>query len=342
MLVAFGKGDNSWRAFEQLRYALHKAGRQFTRTVSFRSGHFDEKEVTWHAREHVWSLLDSSEAKNRFWCCFGLQNPKDVRSLGIVVEVNPRLEGTDLRVAGAFARDAQGTIHLCHNGRIGGGRHGVGKAAFFKHYRGDLTAMAHEERTISVVDLGPVRSPRLPARLGRFAREVLRVKRLITAPEKHSYAGPIATRQVLARKSKGFVPEFADFRTPYPLQDEVEAQAEHGLVVDALVESVEKLGYATQNDQMRGLYILDDNHRLMVLFEVKTDITRTSIYAAVGQLLLNGRIADEETRMVLVAPGTPDSTSHAVLTSIGIDVLPYKWKDNEPVFPIFELERLMN
>ena len=216
-----------------------------------------------------------------------------------MVEVNPRLEGTDLRVAGAFARDAQGTIHLCHNGRIGGGRHGVGKAAFFKHYRGDLTAMAHEERTISVVDLGPVRSPRLPARLGRFAREVLRVKRLITAPEKHSYAGPIATRQVLARKSKGFVPEFADFRTPYLLQDEVEAQAEHGLVVDALVESIEKLGYATQNDQMRGLYILDDNHRLMVLFEVKTDITRTSIYAAVGQLLLNGRIADEETRMVL-------------------------------------------
>ena len=51
----------------------------------------------------------------------------------------------------------------------------------FKHYRGKLTDMAHGNGTV-LIDGGPgiYSLPRLPTRLGRFAREVARIKGKIT------------------------------------------------------------------------------------------------------------------------------------------------------------------
>ena len=340
MMIAFGKGDDSWTAFEELRTKMRQAGSQMRRTVGYPSGHV-EKEVTWHAKEHVWSLLDSEETKSRFWCCFGVQNPKDVPSLDIAVEVNPRLEGTDLRVAGAFATDAHGVVHLCHNGRIGGGKPGVGKAAFIKYYRGNFTEMAYGNRIVPVVDLGPIRSPRLPARLGRFARQVVRVKGMIAEFGHDPHSSPSRTGNVLRTDTQGFSPEFSGNRRPYTPQGVIEARADHGPVVDALAESVEKLGYAPRNDQMRDLFLTDRHNRASVLFEVKTDITRTSIYTAVGQLFLNGQVADRDTQLVLVDPGRPDRRTHKALGSIGIDVLPYKWEGDEPVISVSDLQSLI-
>ena len=287
MITAFNRGDDSWKAFEELRNSLQKSGGRIRRTVGFPGGHV-EKEIYWHERAQVWSLLDTEETKNRFWCCFGVQNPNEVPSLDIAVEVNPRLEGTDLLVAGAFARDTQGVVHLCHNGKIGGGKPGVGKAAFFRHYRGDLTEMAYGNRIVSVVDLGSITSPRLPSRLGSFAHEVVRVKRMIAdiGHDPHTRE----TGNMPVKVSQGFVPEFSGFKKPYARGGKTEAQAGHGLVVDALAESLEKLGFAVHNDQLRDLFIFDALRSVAVLFEVKTDVAKNSIYTAVGQLFLNGTI----------------------------------------------------
>ena len=81
-------------------------------------------------------------------------------------------------VAAAFAKDERGVVHLCHNGRIGGGQKGVGKSAFFRHYSdpGGLEAMLHKGTLVDVVDLGPITSPRLPRRVARLAHEVVRIK----------------------------------------------------------------------------------------------------------------------------------------------------------------------
>ena len=175
MLAAFTEDDDSREAFDVLQTTLSKDGIQIERTVGYRGGN-DEAKVTWHAKAGIWSLLDAELLETRFWCCFGVQNPQDVKSLDIAVEINPRREGTDLRVAGAFARDGDRTVHLCHNGKIGGGRRRVGKTAFFEHYCGELKEMAYGNKIVEVVDLGPISSRDIPERLGRFAREIVSIK----------------------------------------------------------------------------------------------------------------------------------------------------------------------
>ena len=315
MIVAFGEDDNSREAFDVLRTTLLKGGTQIRRTVGYRGGKVDA-EVTWHARAGIWSLLDAG-MENRFWCCLGVQNPKDVKSLDIAVEINPRLEGTDLRVAGAFARDIHGMVHLCHNGKIGGGRQGVGKSAFFRHYRGELTGMAYATRIIEVVDLGPITSRKLPGRLGRFAQEIARVKEEIVKDKIAARTGSMDARLLplgLATGSPEFAPEFSGARRPYSLTGVIEANADHGIVVDVLAESVKRLGFVACNDRARDLFTLDEGSKFVaVLFEVKTDVTRQSIYAAVGQLLLNGGFANHAPRMILVVPGRPKPKTCAAL-----------------------------
>lgn len=341
MIVAFGKDENSREAFDVLRNTL-EGGTKINRTVGYHGGK-DERKVTWHARAGIWSLLDDRELENRFWCCFGVQNPKEVKSLDIAVEINPRLEGTDLRVAGAFARDVRGMVHLCHNGKIGGGRQGIGKSAFFCHYRGELTEMAYGARVVEVVDLGPISSRELPGRIARFAQEIARVKAIVTdkivAKTDSMDTGPPPSG--LANGSPGFVPEFSGTRRPYSRTGVIEANADHGKVVDVLAESVEQLGYVACNDRARDLFALDERKLVAVLFEVKTDVTRQSIYAAVGQLLLNGGVANHAPRMILVVPGRPNPKTRAVLGSIGIDVLAYTWRNHEPVISNSELRSLI-
>lgn len=339
MLVAFGKDDDSREAFDVLRTTLSKGDIQVTRTVGYRDGNV-EREVTWHAKAGIWSLLDDESLENRFWCCFGVQDPQDAKSLDIAVEINPRLEGTDLLVAGAFARDIHGTVHLCHNGKIGGGRQGIGKSAFLYHYRGRWTEMAYGDKIVEVVDLGPINSRNLPGRLGRFAQEISRVKEEIAAK-----TGKMDTKLLPsepANGSPGFVPEFSGVRRPYSLTGVIEANADHGKVVDVLAESVENLGYGACNDRARDLFILDERKSVAVLFEVKTDVARQSIYAAVGQLLLNGGVTTHAPRMILVVPGRPEPKTREALGSIGIEVLAYEWQRHEPLISKSELRSLIS
>ena len=343
-IIAFGKDDDSREAFDVLRTTLLKGGTQIVRTVGYRGGNVKAK-VTWHETARMWSLLDDEVVKNRSWCCFGVQNPNEVTSLDIAVEINPRMEGTDLRGAGAFARDVHGMVHLCHNGKIGGGRRGIGKSAFFRHYRGNWTEMAYGAKIVDVVDLGPIGSRELPRRLGRFAQEVARAKEEIVKDEIKASTGSIDTRPHplgLANGSAGFVPEFSGARKPYSPTGVIESNADHGKVVDGLAESVEKLGYVACNDPARDLYALDERKSVAALFEVKTDVRRQSIYTAVGQLLLNGGVTNSAPRKILVLPSRPEPKTRAALGSIGIDVLAYEWRSNVPVISKSELQSLMS
>lgn len=337
MLVAFSNDDNSAEEFRVLQNTLSKGGTQFKRSVGYQGGN-DEEEITWQAKADIWSV--AKESKNRFWCCFGVQNPKDLKSLDIAVEVNPRLRGTDLGVAGAFARDALGMVHLCHNGRIGGGQLGVGKTAFFEHYRGKPTDLAYRNMIVKVVDLGPIRSRRLLKRLARFAREVVHIKNEIKTESSGSEAAllPAGLADMIPR----FVPEFSGVRRPYSLRKVIEAHVDHGTVVDILAEFVEKFGYAPVNSPAIDLFIRDERNRPAVLFEVKTDVRRNSIYAAVGQLLLNGGVADHRPQMVLVVPATPESETRVALRKIGIDVLTYEWVGDRPKIPLSQKNVLEN
>ncbi len=337
MLIAFQDHDDSLDAFETMSESLMD-GTRLRRRVGH-PGFSGEWDVTWHSDLGVWSLLDPGKDINRFWCCFGTEDASDREALNIAVEVNPPHEGTDGRIGGAFAWGPGGRIHLTHNGRIGGGRRGIGKRAFFESYRGDLVQMVHGDKVLNVVDLGPIDSPNLPSRLAWYAAEVNRIKDLKFHGASPAAETPRADR--VSTEPPAFTPEFSGSRAPFNVHATIEARADHGVVVDALAKSVTGLGYVVRNDRERDLFVLDDQDRLSVLFEVKTDVTTTSIYTAVGQLLLNRGIGADTARLILVIPGTPDDGTREVLCSLGIEVLTYHWRGRSAVVPKSFLQKVM-
>ncbi len=338
MLTAFREHDDSHVAFAAMSDTL-ASGSTLQRNLGGQ-GFSGEWDITWHADVGMWSLLDPGDDLNRFWCCFGIEDPTARKDLNIAVEVNPPHSSTDGRIAGAFAWSPAGNIHLCHNGRIGGGRRGVGKAAFFNHYRGELTSLAHRDRLVDVVDLGPIDSPDLASRLAWFAGEVLRIKALIlqgtSTPAEGSSDSGVETIQ-----TPSFNPEFSGVRAAFTVRKTIEARADHGLVVDALAAAVTRRGRVVRNDRERDLFLLDEGGHLALLFEVKTDISTTSIYTAVGQLLLNRGNERDGVRLVLVVPGTPKKSTRDALGLIGIHVLPYHWRGRTPVISKSALAKQM-
>ena len=338
MLLAFGVDDDAYDAFDLLGTTLAKTGSAMEARVGYRGG-FVDAEITWHRAVQMWSLLRADEADGRFWCCFGIDDPRKAGSLDIAVEINPRHEGTDLLVGGAFAKDERGNVHLCHNGKMGGGRKGVGKSAFFRHYSDNagLKQMLYNDRLVDVVDLGPITSQRLRRRVAWFAHEVARIKEVCAGEQ----AGEIGARRMTKAATPTFSPEFSGRRSAFSVRRRIEANADHGLVVDALKAAVERVGHSSYNDRERDLFVLDKRKRVSILFEVKTDVTTTSIYTAVGQLLLNGGGGPRAPKMVLVLPEKPKPKTAGALKSIGVAVLDYAWRGDTPVVRDSALKRVL-
>ena len=92
MLLAFGIDDDAREAFDALGATLAKNGTAFGARVGYRGG-FVDTQVTWHRSVGMWSLLDSKQADRRFWCCFGVDDPRKATALDIAVEINPRHQG---------------------------------------------------------------------------------------------------------------------------------------------------------------------------------------------------------------------------------------------------------
>lgn len=319
MLVAITDREESREAFDLLcsRFA-NTHGEKFTRNVFGR-----KDEVTWHSDERIWTLLRpeprSAGREGYFWCGYGLQNPENNNTLDIDLEINPPHEGLNSRLGGMFAKDINGNTYLCHTGRIRYG--GTSKTLFWEHYRGRGDSLDVDNglgKFVPVVCLGRIDGPKLLYRIARLIREVKRME--------------VIAAGTSAAPNK-FTPEFSGRKSSYSPTRMIEANADHGLVVDELSRAVERAGYKPFNDQQRDLFVTDGNDQMVTLFEVKTDVSTTSIYQAVGQLMLNGYAQQPEVEKVLVVPQKPTKETGQALKKLRIRVLAYDWKANKPVIP---------
>lgn len=91
--------------------------------------------------EGVWAGF--KRLRNRYWNAFGLTG-----SRSIVCEINFPFDGTNRRVAGVLATDSTGEICVLHRGRIGGGRQGIGKALFKRHFTGRWISIEGDEMAL--------------------------------------------------------------------------------------------------------------------------------------------------------------------------------------------------
>ena len=100
------------------------------RALSSRGG-ARTQQVSWIDAPHSFWCASSDTHDTRFSLGFGTQDPRTRQSLSITAWINPA-KGTAAHSSGAFVRDADGAVYLCHTGKVGGGKKGVGKHAFLE------------------------------------------------------------------------------------------------------------------------------------------------------------------------------------------------------------------
>lgn len=290
--------------------------------LGFQGGQIPAR-VHWRPAEGIWVYHDATQADNRFWCCYGTEEPVSGRNLSIDIEVNAPYAGVNRRAQGVYLRDAAGRLYLGHSGRPGGGRRGIGRQGFREFCRGaDWRQVRWPDRTVTeVLVIGSLGAARFPAQVAQFVYEVARFKKAVASGE----FSP-------SQRRDGFSPEFAGRRRAYELKEPIESLCDHGLVTNTLARALEEMGIAHGNDALRDLHVPAAG-AMRVLFEVKTNLDRGSIYQGVGQLMLHGAAQARSPLRVLVVPGRPSAKTRRALRAIGVTSLEYGWYRGKPVFP---------
>jgi hypothetical protein len=91
-------------------------------------------------------------------------------------------------------------------------------------------------------------------------------------------------------------------------------------------------GLEVGNDQNRDLYVADRDGRTELLFEAKTDVSTSSVYQAIGQLIFHSVTHEPQPKLVLVLPASPDVATNRVLDRLNIRVLAFQWEKDKPIF----------
>jgi len=296
---------------EQMRAAVDAVTTQKqSQLVGFPGG---TQEATIHYVQSLDFWMTFKLIENRYWNCGGLGYPFKGGSPAPSVEINPPLSGIDRRMAGAFLEDEDGVVYVAHNGKIGGGTKGVSKTNFLAKYR-DWSWVLSGDRKMPMYVIGRLDDPRLPRKLRDFTRRSADFRSEIKA-------GKAQDLTDLPDDEEGFVREFEGTKR-YRTSDQVEADCIHGLVVNALRDTLASCGIDSFNTIARDLYVPGLRKKTKILFEVKSSADTTSIYGAVGQLMFHGGVGLAET-LVAVLPTDVDATTQGRLAALGISTVTF-------------------
>jgi hypothetical protein len=293
-------------------------------SVGYRGGN-NLFEVYWDSQLGFWLASETIE-NSRYWNAFGTEDPTQSKMVSISCEVNFPLSEIDRRIGGAIAEDERGHLFLVHRGKIGGGRQGIGAELFWAQFDGKPTVVFDGERETEVVLLGSVESPRLLKQLQFFVHEVERIKASVSRVPNEV----IGTNRQNTFKIQELGEEF-EGKKIYSRTSEIVASCDHGIIVNRLRRELKELKYATGRDRLRDLYV-HRKGKITSLFEVKTDVSSGSIYAAVGQLFLYSVSLEATPKLVFVAPEELSAKTRNNLNKLGIQILIYKWVNDEPEF----------
>ena len=292
-----------------------KNGQQFTKTITWRPNK-TVRRVYWHQKQNFWGSPNASD----YWCPFGVTNPSSVSTLRMTCQINPAQNQDDRSRGGVFLRDSKGSLYVAHSGNVGGGKQGVGKLAFLDFYPGDLEEVEWGDGVVSrVIVIGRLGSPSLMDDLGSYIHQIALFKKSVDRNE-----GPEPAELK-------FNPEFFGPRKKYMLTKAIQSVNRHGYVVNALHKYLK----AKQIPAFRTKYVdlfISRKSRMTHVFEVKTDPVRDSVYKAIGQVMLHGAFEKAEPIRIMVMPKQVTRQTKDGLKRLGIRLLTYRWKGNEPVF----------
>jgi len=179
----------SLEAFHTLRTTFSIGAQYFKQhELGWQSQH-GQFDLYWHARLGIWGVFEPQppvSSGRRFWILFGTSNPSEQAMLPITVEINPPHEGIDARVGGAFLRDEKGRTFIAHNGRVGGGRKGIGQSAFMdflrsRDYQGNWQLIIQPGGRTRIVNIiSAIDAKDLAQSTALYVHEVAKFKEFVT------------------------------------------------------------------------------------------------------------------------------------------------------------------
>ena len=296
-----------------------------TEAIPLRLGHpgaSEQAKVLWAETLGIWFYAPPG-AGGRLWNLFGVGRPEGGAGAAITCEINFPREGIDRRVGGAFAQEPAGRIPVVHRGRLGGGRKGIGKTLFEKHYRGVWEVMDDGDQRTPVAVAGLLHSPRFPRQIAQFVRKVARLKEAAAPP---SFQGELTFDELAVRE------ELIGER--YCEQErETGARCDHALIVRDLAAALKTRGFRAGNDGYRDLLVLDKSGRIRAVFQVLPDLGPAGLHAGATRLLLNGLSLPGTPLLVLALPRPPEEALREKLKRLNIDLLTYDWQGDRAFFP---------
>ncbi len=141
-----------------------------------------------------------------------------------------------------------------------------------------------------------------------------------------------ARHRTMPALSAVFKPEFSGKKKSYRIDGAIDNAAGHGRIVNALQAELSARGLEAVNDKARDLFVQNDDEGIDTLFEIKTNTKTTSLYQAIGQLMLHGAAEEEEPRRIAVLPQIPNQRTLAAIERMGIAVLTFRVKGKAVVF----------
>jgi hypothetical protein len=283
-------------------------------------GAFSAK-VFWSSRLGIW-MYHEKISGNRCGHAFGVGKPTGASPVSITCEINFPLHGIDRRMGGALAKNRHGRIFVVHRGKIGGGKKGVGKSLFEKHYRGALSVMEDGNAETTVALVGALNSPRFVRQVTQFVRKVNQMKDVMSRR---------STQMEITFDEPRFREELVDYgcdRFGY----NQELSCDHGLIVSDLHSALKRKGFTVGNDMTIDLFVVDADRRITTVFHVMTESSTAVVHAGMSKLLLSGVDLPENPRLILVLPQGKDHSLSEKLKKLGIHILEYEWQDDLAVF----------
>lgn len=289
------------------------------------------RDVSYSSTLGIWWTYD--KLSNRHWNSFGIGKPQIKGSNSITCEINYPINGVNARIAGGFAKNEVGEVIVIHSGRIGGGKEGIGKTLFTKNFVGETLEVLGKNSVLKYASVSSFTSARFGYQVALFVKEIARIKELIKIKP---FEVPGKDKGTKIKTT--FNDEFWGKKRIRWTQSGVSI-CDHGLIVHSLKEILQEKGLNVANNQLRDLYIFNDD-KISTVFEIKTDTGRQDVYGGIGQLFLNNVGLKPTPKLILSLPiGLTDEIKE-IISRLGIEILEYKWVGKNSI-KFLELERIV-
>lgn len=262
---------------------------------------------------------------------FGI-NPKLTGANSIIIQINYQREFQDFSEAAIWAEDDFNNIYLLHSGKMGGGVSGISIESVSEQYNGERAQIKYGKKIKDYFIVCQLNSAQFLNQICNFILEVNEVKNFLKAK------GDINSKHISDKDNDSFdlnpyTPEFWGKRKSYYPSKKIESNANHGIIVDALKNHLEKTirNRRFVKNKYIDLGIVKDK-KPHAIFEVKTSCNSQSIYTAFGQVTLHENSLKSKVLKFVVFPDDISKEVESDFNHFGIKTLRYKWVNDKVRF----------